>query len=265
MNTDHEFLLSEKNLSFFKKTANDYCGIDLSDYKKDFLYNRLVRRLRMLHMTDFDQYCTAIKNDSEEEKKFINLITNTSTSFFREEHHFEYLAQTLLPELISKKNKIRIWSAGCATGEEAYSIAMVIREVIPNLSQYDIKILATDINSESLDIAYKGIYDSVHIKKLTAARQKMWFHQDRVDDKLKELITFRQLNLIHPFLLKGPFDVIFCRNVTIYFKKEVTCDILKKFNNLLPHSGILILGFSENLYDLKEDYNILGHTIFKKI
>ena len=271
MTTNREFPLSNESFLYMKILASR-CGIDISDYKQDALYNRLVKRMRVLDVPDFDTYCQKLRFDLDEEIQFINLITNTTTYFFRENHHFEYLAKYLVPELLTKKNKIRIWSVGCSTGEEAYSIAMVIREVVPNFQKYDIQILATDINTDALIAAQNGIYEKENISKLPRARRGLWFkdvNEDmqhvQIDESLKELITFNNLNLVGPWPVNGPFDVILCRNVIIYFKPEVSQRILNKFNNLLEVGGVLILGYSENINELKNAYVSLGNTIYKKI
>lgn len=263
--------LSEQSFLYMKILASRF-GIDLSNYKQDALYNHLIKRLRYLQLSDFDSYCQKLRFDLDEEVHFINLITNQTTYFFREKHHFDYLARKVIPELIAAKNKIRIWSAGCSTGEEAYSIAMILFETIPNIKQYDIKILATDINSDSLITAEKGVYELGHISKMSNEYQLHWF--DRAPDptsslvqvkpELKELISFAELNLIDPWPMQGLFDVIFCRNVIIYFKKTIRNQILHKFHRYLNVHGLLFLGYSENIMDLKNHYQLMGNTIFQK-
>lgn len=264
--------LSAESFSFMKLLANR-CGINLSDYRKDAIYNRLVRRLRLLGISDFDDYCHKLRFDLEEESIFINLITNNTTFFFRENHHFEYFAHKLLPELIAKKSKIRIWSSACSTGEEAYSIAMAVREVIPDLHKYDIKILATDINSDALTTAENGIYGMSHMDQISLERKNTWFNQvsDRgenlfqVSDSLRELISFERLNLVDAFPFHGPIDVIFCRNVLIYFNSGIRNQLLEKFNKIIPANGVLILGHSENLGKQRDLYETQGKTIYRKI
>lgn len=272
MNKNIEFPLSRESFTYMKMLANRV-GIDLSEYQEEAIYNRLIRRLRILKLTDFEDYCQRLRVDIEEEEKFINLITNLTTSFFRENHHFQYLAHHLLPSLVAKKNKIRIWSAGCSTGEEPYSIAMVVREAITKLQNCDVKILATDVNSDALLIAQRGIYDMAALKKMSLARQKVWFHRVgdknshmfQVDDSLKELITFRQLNLMDIWPMHGPFDIIFCRNVVIYFKPTIRDKVLEKFDNLLEIGGVFISGYSETLQGIRKHYIPIGKTIYKKV
>lgn len=266
-----ELPLSKEGFLYMSMLAKR-CGIDLTDYKKSAMINRLLKRLHQLHIPDFDTYCKRLREDLEEEVIFINLITNSTTSFFREEHHFDYLRDKLIPDLISKKNKIRIWSAGCSTGQEAYSIAMVLCEKIPNIAQFDIKILATDINSDVLTTAEFGIYHHDAIKKLSIQRQKRWFklllNHDKcveVSEQLKSLVTFNHLNLMDPWPMRGLFDIIFCRNVLIYFKQNIGQNIVTRFHQILEPNGTLFLGHSETLYDLRKNYQNVGKTIYQKI
>lgn len=248
------------------------CGIDLTDYKKSAMLNRLVKRLRFLKIPDFDTYCNRLRIDLEEELIFINLITNSTTQFFREAHHFHYLEKILFPALLAKQNKIRIWSAGCSTGQEPYSIAMTIYDFIKDNQNIDVKILATDINSDALMTAEVGVYSQDEIKNFALLNKKKWFmelpnhqHFFQVKDELKKLVTFNQLNLIESWPMHGPFDIIFCRNVLIYFKQEICQQILARFWELLNTDGTLFLGHSESLYELREKYQSIGTTIFKKI
>ncbi len=270
----HTFNLSNESFLYMKILAKR-CGIDLDEYKKEALFNRLIKRLRYLNLSNFDSYCHRLRIDITEEEKFINLITNSTTMFFREKHHLDYFKETLLPSLIANKNKIRIWSAGCSTGEEPYSLAIIVRETIADLSHLDIKILATDINSDALFNATKGIYEIKNIRKMSSLRQKKWFHiigeNDsgdtlvQIDDTLKKLITFNQLNLMDAWPLHGPFDAIFCRNVLIYFKREPCQKILGKFHSLLEKNGVLFLGYSENLYGEDKKYTSIGQTTYMKV
>jgi chemotaxis protein methyltransferase CheR len=271
MTTKTAYPLSKEGLLYMKMLAKR-CGIDLTDYRRQAIYNRLIKRLRLLNIQDFDSYCNLLRIDLEEEFIFINIITNLTTYFFRESYHFEYLEKILLPELIAKQNKIRIWSAGCSTGEEPYSIAMVLLENIPKIQKYDIKILATDINSDALRTAEQGSYDLDSVHKISSFRQQAWFQKDvdnskmvNINSDLKQLITFKWLNLVDLWPMHGPFDIIFCRNVTIYFKNEISRQILARFNNLLEVNGALFLGHSETLHETREHYHTVGNSIYKKI
>lgn len=272
MDEAHEFPeLTKACFEFFKKVAFGSAGIVISDQKKDMVYGRLLPRLRYLKLHDFDAYSHLIKINPAEEKKFINLMTNPTTGFFREHHHFKALARYLTHEL-SNKSRIRIWSAGCATGEEAYSIAIVVDEVVKEMNRKDIKILATDIDSDCLEVAEQGIYEFRKIAGLNSKDLKRFYRgvgsqegYAKVIDRVRSLVIFRSLNLIEKWPMKGPFDIIFCRNVTIYFDRIITQAVLRKMDKLLKPDGLLILGHSEHLYDLQPKYTLVGKSIYRKL
>lgn len=272
MHQTREFNLSKASINYMKMVA-ERVGIDIANYREDAIYNRLSKRLRELHLQSFDDYCRLLRIDISEEVKFINLITNITTYFFREKHHFEFIAKVLLPNLLAKKKKVRIWSAGCSTGEEPYSISIILHEANINMNEYDIKILATDVNSDALDTAQNGLYTLSQLKDVNQKRRKAWFHRvSKTNDNLfainndiKKIITFRQLNLVGQWPLLKSFDIIICRNVFIYFKPEIRRRILDKFSRLLAADGILILGFSENISEHSTQFKPIGNTIYKKI
>ncbi len=252
-------------------------GIALTDQKKDLVYGRLARRLRKLDINNFDQYCTLLKKDSGDELvEFVNSITTNLTSFFRENHHFEYLGNTVLKYLLNARKqdkRIRIWSAGCSTGEEPYSIAMTLRESIPNIDDWDIKILATDIDTNVLSKASEGIYENQRIEGIDKTRIKKWFLKSgdyeqtglvKVSPDLRELITFKQLNLMNEWPMKGQFDVLFCRNVVIYFNKDTQRVLFERYANIMKNDAYMFLGHSESLYKVTDRFNLIGKTIHQK-
>lgn len=264
-------LMTDQEYQKLEKLIEDSIGVKLSHNRKDFVENLLIKKFKMLDISDFNTYYERINNDEQEMACLINSLTNTSTDFFRENHHFEYMANHILPELIASKEKIRLWSAGCSTGEEPYSMAITLYETVPDLEKLDIKILATDINTEALEFAQAGIYDQVHSKKLGNHKKSYHIVQDinhkkiQMKDFLKKIIAFRKLNLLEPWPMKNPFDVIFCRNVTIYLRPEITAHIFQRFDQLLKVGGFLILGHSENLTLFQDRYVCLGQTIYKKV
>lgn len=278
-----EFLFTDKDFSFLSKLAGELAGISLSSGKRELIYGRLAKRLRALDLKNFKEYCALLKNDdgetfSEECTHFINAITTNVTSFFRENHHFEYMADTLLPELIRKKSeeskpRLRIWSAGCSSGKEPYSIAMVLKECIPDIERWDAKILATDLDSNILEVAKEGIYPKDHLKEISFDRRKRWFQMGRggndssikVLNEAKELVTYRKLNLTEAWPMKGPFDIIFCRNVTIYFDRDTRIKLLDNFAEYLDDDGHLFVGHSESLFGLTRRFSTVGRTIHRKI
>ncbi len=265
-----EFLFSDESFTYFKELALERIGMVIKSNKKETVYNRFVKRLRSLNLHSFDEYCLLLQANEQEVSIFINLLTNIHTSFFRENHHFNYLGQIYFPSIISSKTKIRIWVSSCSTGEEAYSTAIVAYEAIPAIENFDIKILATDVNTEALQTAEKGIYERKKIQRMSIDRQEKWFipikntDSVKINPKLKNLVYFHQLNLIKPWPMRGLFDVIFCRNTLIYFPSHVARTIMEKFYHQLQPGGFLILGHSEIL-NIKQYYNRVQTSIYQKL
>jgi len=272
-----EFTFTDDNFNHIREIVTDHSGIVLSDAKRDMVYSRLVRRLRKLAIRDFDQYCTLLEDQNHEEfTHFINAITTNLTSFFRENHHFEMLAESILPEIMQRnraRKTLRVWSAGCSTGMETYSIAMVLKEVIPDKLGWDIKILATDLDTNVIDTAANGIYPLDRVTGVSNQRMARWFmrgrgaHSDKVkiSRELRDMIAFNQLNLLQPFPFKGPIDIIFCRNVVIYFDKETQRVLFDKFANIHADNSYLFIGHSETLYNVTERYKLIHNTVYKKV
>ncbi len=271
-----EYEFTSKQFKAFQELVRVHTGIAISDEKKELIYGRLTRRLRRLKMDSFEEYYQLVKSgDNEELENFINAVTTNLTSFFREAHHFEHMKTVLIPKLLEQNatsKKIRIWSAGCSTGEEPYSIAITLMESIPDIHHWDVKILATDIDSEVLAKAKSGIYKAERIEELPQEMIKQWFKRGkgskegfvRVAPELQSLITFRQLNLLADWPVKGPFDILFCRNVVIYFDKPTQKILFEKFSNVLAAHGHMYIGHSETLYKISDDFELLGQTIYKK-
>ena len=270
-----EFEYTPEDFKFIKDWVYEVSGISLSDAKKDMVYSRLARRLRVLKLTTFKAYCEYLQSHKTVElTNMINAITTNLTHFFRENHHFLTLRDTILPELMRTRprgKRIRIWSAGCSTGEEPYSIAMTMREVIPSLQQWDAQILATDLDSNVVSHCKEGIYDSKRIEPVEQKLVKQWFepvvdrpNKVKIKPELAENITFNVLNLMDSWPISGPFDVIFCRNVVIYFDKPTQQKLYKRFYDLLAAGGVLFLGHSEQLGAFQENFDSLGKTTFRK-
>ena len=278
MDWEREFLFTDRDFSILRKLANQHTGINLSDGKKELVYSRLTRRLRKLNLISFKSYCQLLLSNpkSDELVHFINAITTNLTSFYREQHHFDFLRRILLPSLASRQAsnpRIRFWSAGCSTGEEAYSLAMCIKESISASHNIDVKILATDLDSAVLDQASKGIYSHEKLKNILPQYHKKWFLKGnslnagfvQIKPELQKLIIFRQLNLMHDWPMKGPFDGIFCRNVIIYFDKPTQKLLIDRFANILSNGGYLFLGHSESLFKVSKRFSLVGQTIYQKI
>jgi len=273
---DREFTFSTKDFDNVRSFILNETGITLSAGKKNMVYGRLSRRLRQTGMNTFKDYIEfASQDNSEERVNFVNAITTNLTSFFREEHHFEFLKNTVIPHLMKKNahtRKIRIWSAGCSTGEEPYSIAIALYESIPDIDNWDVKILATDLDTNVLAHGRAGVYDAERITGLNKTRTSTWFLKGkgqhagsvRVDSRLKSLITFNQLNLMKEWPMKGLFDLMFCRNVIIYFEKATQRVLFDRYAKLLVDDAHLFLGHSESLYKVSDKFELIGNTIYQK-
>lgn len=271
-----EFKFTRHDFNFLRQIANERTGIVVSDDKFDMFYSRLSRRVRILGLRDFAEYCDLVRRDQggEEILELVNAITTNLTAFFRENHHFEFLARTIIPELKQKNaasKTIRIWSAGCSTGEEPYSIAITLREA-PALSGWDCRIMATDIDSNVLAKASSGIYPMDRVKGIAEARLKQWFLKGgggnagmvRVKPVAQQLIQFGQLNLMENWHLEEMQDLIFCRNVIIYFDKETKARLVRRYIDNIKPGGYLIIGHSESLYKVSDDISLIGNTIYRK-
>lgn len=272
-----EFEFSDQDFQRVRRIINEVAGISLADSKRELVYSRLARRLRQCGLQRFEDYCNLLETGENEAelREFINALTTNLTAFFREVHHFDFLAADLLPALVRANNlgkrRIRIWSAGCSTGEEPYSIAMVLRETLP-MTGWDVKILATDLDSNVLATAERGVYECSRVKELSEARLRRWFQKGRNAQEgwvraapaLRDLITFRQLNLMDDWPMRGPFDLIFCRNVVIYFDKPTQRVLFERFADLLVEQGHLFVGHSESLFKVTERFAPLGKTIYRK-
>lgn len=277
MAVNGEFEFSDQDFQRVRRIINGIAGISLADGKRELVYSRLSRRLRQRGLQRFEDYCNLLETqgDAQELSEFVNALTTNLTSFFREAHHFEFLARELLPNLIRERafgsRRLRIWSAGCSTGEEPYSIAMVVRETLPAVG-WDIKILATDLDSNVLATAARGVYESARVKDLPEIRLRRWFQKGRdaqaghvrIVPALRDLITFRQLNLMEDWPMRGPFDIIFCRNVVIYFDKPTQRILFDRFANILAQEGRLFVGHSESLFKVTERFAPLGKTIYRR-
>ena len=245
-------------------------GISLAPGKRDMVYSRLARRLRARGLDSFAAYLRLLEGGEPQElEAFINALTTNMTSFFREPHHFQILAERLAQ--LPKNRPASIWTCASSTGEEPYSIAMTALDALRN-SAPATRILATDIDTNVLATARQGIYPLEQLHKLPPERMKRHFLRGegknegfaRVSDELRRLVSFRQLNLLDDsWPMRGRFDVIFCRNVMIYFDKETQHAILKKLAAYLHPDGLLFVGHSESFHGASDLFRICGNTVYK--
>jgi len=276
MEKEREFKFTLGHFNKIKQLVFEHTGISFSDAKEHLVYGRLARRLRALDLQNFDEYLDLLNDDAEEEfGNFVNALTTNLTAFFREKHHFELLKKEVLPKLLQKRQdsrKLRIWSAGCSTGEEPYSLAITLLESINNISEWDIRILATDIDTNVLANAKSAIYSKDRIVGLLDLQQKKWFHKGKgkhegmvkVKQDVCDLIAFKRLNLIQDWPMKSDFDIIFCRNVLIYFNIDTQKTLIDRYANKLSEDGYLFLGHSEAMNDKSTRFNLLRQTSYLK-
>jgi chemotaxis protein methyltransferase CheR len=271
-----EFAFGNEDFEALRSLVKQITGINLSDQKRELVYGRLARRLRALQLRSFSEYRELLSQDGGREiAELCNAITTNLTAFFREPHHFDYLREQVLLPLAADPaadRRLRIWSAGCSTGEEPYSIAMTVLEALPDLRRWDIRILATDLDSDVLERGRRGLYPADRVRGLSPQRIARFFSQRQERDgpcfqvapEVASLVTFKQLNLMHPLPMKGPLPVIFCRNVIIYFDKDTQRDLVARISRLQRPGNLLFLGHSETLFKVSTDYTLIGRTIYRR-
>lgn len=281
MSVERDFQYSDKNFQFLRKKVKEIAGINLVDTKNELVYSRVSRLLRQYNFKTFDEYCEHLKkNNPQMLTEFINAITTNFTSFMRENHHFEFLRKCILPQIAHEKyhqKRLRIWSAGCSTGEEPYSVSFVVNDFFGKRNDWDIKILATDIDSDALYKAQQAIYRFDALENMPSEYQ---MHIDKyfdyfkmqdtyhVKDSYKRNVYFKRFNLMSnkTWPMHGPFDAIFCRNVMIYFERNAQVELIKAFINLLDIHGFLILGHSESVPgNLQAQLKFVDETIYQRI
>jgi len=276
--------LSSEEFAEIRRIVYESIGVNLNEPKKALVISRLSKRLKELNLANYSQYLQYLKSNPEEVDNLFNCITTNVTSFFREAHHFEYLLNNFLPAVESSVSsnktgrKIRAWSAGCSTGEEPYTLAMVLNDYFRGKNGWKINILASDINTDALEKARRGIYRQQELKDISYEYLKKHFKLGtgsnkglfKVKENLQQMITFSQLNLAstEKYPITEPLDFIFCRNVFIYFDKQTRARVLKHFHYHLITGGLLFLGHSESI-DLADEksgrWRSVKHTVYEKL
>jgi chemotaxis protein methyltransferase CheR len=254
-------------------------GVFLDKQKIPMIQARLTKRLSELGLRDFQQYCSLLRRDDREITEFINALTTHKTDFFREPEHFEILRRHILPEWIrsSKSHQVRIWSAACSSGEEVYTLAMVLREHFmsdPMLMNWDYKIVGTDIDTNVVAKATAGVYTREVVSPVRPDLLQKYFMRGtganngkyRVRDELRNIVKFRQHNLLHELGAFGQvkFQAIFLRNVLIYFKEETREYVIGKLCEALVDGGYLFVGHSESLNGIKHSFRLMRSAIYRK-
>jgi chemotaxis protein methyltransferase CheR len=277
----YELEMNNDDYVMFAKMIYDLSGIDLGDNKKELVKARLAKRMRALSMKSYKEYFDHLGNDKsgEELVEMLNVISTNVTSFFRERQHFDYMEKIALPEIIQRKkksgsNKIRIWSAASSTGEEVCTLLFVLAGYLQTFSGWDIKILGTDISTRALEIAQNGVYSLQKFKEIPPAVANKYVEKCvmgneqcfKIKDYLRDLAVYRRLNLMdqsYPF--QGKFDIIFCRNVMIYFDKETQGRLVNRMCRYLDDNGFLFIGHSESLLNLQTGLTTMAPAVFKKV
>ena len=270
-----EFGFDRSDFAFIASAIYEDAGIHLPASKANLVYSRLAKRLRALGLESFREYCALVGSESgaQERAQMIAALTTNVTRFFREPHHFDHLRRVVEPMVKDIRNgrRLRIWSAGCSSGQEPYSIALSLLQLMPDARSYDVRILATDINPLVLETARKATYPADEVSSVPADLRRSWMENAgsgtvRLDEAPRGLVTFRQLNLIGAWPMKGPFDAVFCRNVVIYFDEKTQTRLLNRISPLIRPGGHLYLGHSERLIGPAEKlFRIDGTTVYRKI
>jgi len=272
--------ISDQEFRLFQDLVKTQTGIALSEHKPSLVGSRLGRRLRALGLPSFRQYYEHLRSEAgqAELENFVNAMTTNKTDFYRERAHFEFLQRELVPAWKARaartgERRIRIWSAGCSSGEEPYTIALTLRDTLESLLTWDIRILASDIDTHVLAHAAQGIYPADRVTDIPRPTLEGHFRRGtgakaglvQVAREVRNLVTFRQINLLEePWPIRTVFDCIFCRNVIIYFDKQTIRRLVSRFATYVKEEGYLFLGHSESLYGVTDQFAFLRNTIYRK-
>ena len=265
----------ELNEKYFKKVSQivyQVSGINLKGGKEALVRARLMKRLRVMGMESFEEYLKFIDSNSgaKELGCMIDEMTTNKTFFFREIEHFNYLCEKILPEL--KDNKLRFWSAACSSGEEPFSLAILLMENIPRIKSMDVRILATDISTKMLNKARKAVYEEETLRNVPKLFLQKYFVKVRnesflayqLKDDVSSIIQFSWLNLMEAWPMKGLFNVIFCRNVMIYFDRPTQQKLINRFWALIEPGGYLFVGHSESLSGISHQFKYVRPATYRK-
>lgn len=253
---DHAPQMNAAQFAQLTRIVHEESGICLPETKRGLLAARISRRLRILKMDDFSAYCGLLSSAQgmDERRNLLMAITTNVTAFFREAHHFDFLSREILPNLIAhakRGGRVRIWSAACSSGEEAYSIAMTVLDVFPDAARHDFLILASDIDPQMINRARTGCYTEHDVRGIERAKRDQYFSRSgdsfEVRDHLRKILRFAELNLHAEWPFRGQFDVILCRNVVIYFDSPLRQKLWSKFAGYLNQNGYLMIGHSERI------------------
>jgi len=270
--------MTDEEFTTFQKLIYDETGISLANGKKDLLISRLARRFIDLNVSSFSEYYKVVKSDHNEFMELVDRVSTHMTEFFREQPHFDFFESRFVKEmeknsLETGRRKITAWSVACSSGEEPYSIAMSILETLAIPVNWEIKILASDISNGVLEQAKNGMYTSERMKDIPKYLWSKYFLKGtgenagnfKVKDFMRDMMIFRRFNLLDSqWPIRGGFDVIFCRNVLIYFDKEMQADVVQKLCRYLRDGGYLFLGHSETFVGGATGFPAVIPSVFRK-
>jgi chemotaxis protein methyltransferase CheR len=271
-----EFAFSDADFRSLAQLARQHAGIALSDSKRNLVYTRVSRRLRALRLGTFKEYRDYLSENAGELESFINAISTNLTKFFRESHHFDHLRSHAVVPFVSGAHRgdgrFRVWSAGCSTGEEPYTIAAVVRHEIPSGSRLDIRVLATDIDTDVLGKAARGLYPENSFDTVPRIYRDYFEPAGEgrnganlvASEDIRSLIVFRRLNLMEPWPFRGKFDAIFCRNVMIYFDNATKEKLIDRFIQSIKPGGWLYIGHSESFHGAHPELQLVGRTTYRR-
>jgi chemotaxis protein methyltransferase CheR len=271
---DMNYTITPKEFEQFRALIYQECGISLNESKKTLLVSRLSKRLRTLELDSFQAYYDLLsgQTESDEFTLLLDLVSTNKTDFFREPKHFDFLREQILPTLQSTR-RVRIWSSASSSGEEPYTIAMTLYDSVPDPERWDFQILASDISTRVLARAASGVYEGERVRDLPTGLVERHFLKGKgeragmikVKPHLSQMVRFRRINLMDDtFPIKSPLDLIFCRNVMIYFDHPTQTQLVTKFHRYLKPGGYLFIGHSESLQRLDQPFESVAPTIYRK-
>jgi chemotaxis protein methyltransferase CheR len=271
-----EFPFTWSDFRQIAELVHSESGIVLADSKVNLVYSRLAKRLRAIGLKTFREYCALVDGEEgvDERQAMIAAMTTNVTRFFREPHHFDYLRDEVLPDLAAAARsgrRVRIWSAGCSSGEEPYSIALTILSEMPDIANHDFIILASDLDHTMVERGRSGIYDAKLVESIPPNLRGRFLEpvQEkggiayRMAEHVRALVRFNKLNLLGSWPMKGRFDVIFCRNTMIYFDEPTQNSIWKRFGEILVPGAPLLIGHSERIATEQHPFDLVAQTTYR--
>jgi len=264
--------LTPSEFEQIRKIVYDYCGINLHEGKQALVRGRLMKRLRYLKLSTFAEYLDYLEKDDtgQEFSQFIDILTTNKTSFFRESSHYDFIEKEIIPGVGNRP--LKWWSAGCSSGEEPITMAMILKEGMKMTGKPPVKILATDLSREVVQFAKMGVYPKEKLNGMPNYFLKKYFKPTPenknnfvIDENIQNIITYGRLNLLNNWPMKGPFHIIMCRNVMIYFDKQTQRRLVERFYDLLEPGGYLFIGHSESVTNKEIGLRTVLPAAYQKI